>query len=243
MLASQLTTQKSAAASLRNSVEDRGWTLAPRQSGHCRVEQLHRLRAAQSNQLSLKHSPNPPQRGIGTQQGRPNEDTGLDDTIAGASAGSFSWDFGSIPTLPPDGADIMSGSSSGIMSQPLVLQLVGQRHDSWSDREAPDRSGRTMRASVNSQPIGLNPAAVPRLQAQLRVWASDDPLEREADRLADTVMRMQEPSEPRICPECEDEHRNEAGTVRRACIASGGPPVSRRQEFGESAPTATPRRS
>jgi hypothetical protein len=47
----------------------------------------------------------------------------------------------------------------------------------------------------------------PRLQPKLTVGPPDDAYEREADRVADAVMRMPEPDEriQRMCPECEDE--------------------------------------
>lgn len=47
----------------------------------------------------------------------------------------------------------------------------------------------------------------PHLQAKLTVGAPDDAYEREADRVADAVMRMPEPDEriQRMCPECEEQ--------------------------------------
>lgn len=47
----------------------------------------------------------------------------------------------------------------------------------------------------------------PRLQPKLTVGPPNDAYEREADRVADSVMRMPEPDEriQRMCPECEDE--------------------------------------
>ncbi|MGD2114839.1 MAG: DUF4157 domain-containing protein [Acidobacteriota bacterium] len=47
----------------------------------------------------------------------------------------------------------------------------------------------------------------PRLQAKLTLGPPDDAYEREADRVADAVLRMPEPDErvQRMCPECEDE--------------------------------------
>jgi hypothetical protein len=46
-----------------------------------------------------------------------------------------------------------------------------------------------------------------RLQPKLTLGAPDDAYEREADRVADSVMRMPEPEEriQRMCPECEEE--------------------------------------
>src|SRR5215212_6679337 len=45
----------------------------------------------------------------------------------------------------------------------------------------------------------------PRPQAKLTVGAPDDAFEREADEVADQVMRMPEPGVQRMCHECEEE--------------------------------------
>ena len=45
----------------------------------------------------------------------------------------------------------------------------------------------------------------PRVQAKLRIGAPDDAYEREADRVADRVMRMPEPAVQRTCAACEQE--------------------------------------
>jgi hypothetical protein len=82
--------------------------------------------------------------------------------------------------------------------------------------------------------------AGPRLQAQLRVGPSDDPYEREADRVADTVMRMPEPSAQRMCTECEEEDQGAAGTIRRAYAATPSPASVRRQETKANAPADAP---
>lgn len=64
-----------------------------------------------------------------------------------------------------------------------------------------------------------SPAPRFRLQAKLDIGAVDDPLEREADRVADQVMRMSDPGAAttfappqvsRICAACEDEHLHRA---------------------------------
>jgi len=81
----------------------------------------------------------------------------------------------------------------------------------------------------SSRGVG-NQTHLRRLQAKLRVGAVDDPLEREADAVADTVMRMPDPAsvgataEPvlrRKCEACEDEDK----TIRRqgadAAVAGG----------------------
>jgi len=51
----------------------------------------------------------------------------------------------------------------------------------------------------------------PRLQPKLEVGAPDDAYEREADRVAEAVMRMPEPVAriQRMCPECEEEMRGQ----------------------------------
>ena len=75
------------------------------------------------------------------------------------------------------------------------------------------------------------------LQAQLRVGPSDDPCEREADYVADTVMRMPKPSVQRVCTECEEEDRITAGTIYRAYAATPSPANVRRQETDANTPT------
>jgi hypothetical protein len=85
-----------------------------------------------------------------------------------------------------------------------------------------------------------NRLAGPRLQAQLRVGASDDPYEREADRVADSVMRMPEPAAQRTCAECEEEGGGDAGAIRRTCAAPPAPAVVRRQKTEADAPGVAP---
>jgi Domain of unknown function (DUF4157) len=72
-------------------------------------------------------------------------------------------------------------------------------------------------------------AAVARhLQPQLRVGRSDDAFEREADRTADCVMRLQEPSAERTCTECGVGERGHGTTVARATesgIPAEAPPI------------------
>lgn len=50
----------------------------------------------------------------------------------------------------------------------------------------------------------------PRRQAKLAVGAPDDAFEREADEVADQVMRMPEPTVQRMCAECEEEQKIQA---------------------------------
>ena len=56
-----------------------------------------------------------------------------------------------------------------------------------------------------------------RLQAKLEVGAVDDPLEAEADRVADQVMRMPDEVVQRKCAECEKEDKN---AVRRTAAST-----------------------
>lgn len=50
----------------------------------------------------------------------------------------------------------------------------------------------------------------PRPQAKLTVGAPDDAFEKEADQVADQVMRMPEPGVQRMCSECEEEQKIQA---------------------------------
>ena len=68
------------------------------------------------------------------------------------------------------------------------------------------------------------------IQAKLEVGAVDDPLETEADRVADHVMRMADPARPahesvpvvrRMCAECKDEEEEKEGNVQRKASGAG----------------------
>ncbi|MFL6201388.1 MAG: DUF4157 domain-containing protein [Thermoanaerobaculia bacterium] len=76
----------------------------------------------------------------------------------------------------------------------------------------------------------------PRPQAKLTVGAPDDAFEREADQVADQVMRMPEPGVQRMCADCEEElqAKEEPGQTpevpngfepRFAALQSGGRPL------------------
>jgi hypothetical protein len=76
------------------------------------------------------------------------------------------------------------------------------------------RGGPAGRLAMASSPAGPETgtrAAVhqilhtPRPQMKLTVGAPDDAFEREADQVADQVMRMPEPGVQRMCAECEEE--------------------------------------
>lgn len=75
-------------------------------------------------------------------------------------------------------------------------------------------------------------AGPPRIQAKLAVSQPGDPSEQEADRVADQVMRMPEPTVQRKCaacvgggpcPKCEAE---QSGTLHRKADATSGPSAS-----------------
>jgi outer membrane protein OmpA-like peptidoglycan-associated protein len=55
----------------------------------------------------------------------------------------------------------------------------------------------------------------PQLQPKLKIGAVDDPAEREADRVADQVMRMPAPAAS------DNLHRGEVGSLRRKCACGG----------------------
>ena len=91
----------------------------------------------------------------------------------------------------------------------------------------PTKTRGTRRGSAIRRPVPVlrrSPAATiqraeirhilhgPRLQARLTVGPSNDVYEREADRVADAVMRMPEADEriQRMCPECEEEIQRQA---------------------------------
>src|SRR5271165_6537394 len=87
-----------------------------------------------------------------------------------------------------------------------------------------------------------NQAALRRLQAKLEIGPVDDPLEREADRVADQVMRMPDPalvartSPPRIsrkCAACEEEEKGKVQRKREGTGAvEGEAPTEVREVLG-----------
>ncbi len=75
------------------------------------------------------------------------------------------------------------------------------------------------------------------LQPKLKIGAVDDPLEREADTVADRVMRMREleaamtyapPQVSRKCAECEREQLNEKPVAKSEVVAGEAPPIVHR---------------
>jgi hypothetical protein len=67
----------------------------------------------------------------------------------------------------------------------------------------------------------------PRVQFQLRIGAVNDPLEAEADRVADEVMRMPDPVVERKCAECEEEDARKPRTKSNGQSRTEGfaPPI------------------
>jgi hypothetical protein len=85
---------------------------------------------------------------------------------------------------------------------------------------------------------GIAPAPLPwPIQAKLEVGAVNDPLEREADQVADQIMRMPDPASitftangemvQRKCQSCADE-QEATQTVRRKCQSCSGEEVRAR---------------
>ena len=81
--------------------------------------------------------------------------------------------------------------------------------------------------------------AQPRLQA-LRVGPAGDQFELEADRVADTIVRMSEPSAQRVCAECEEEKGTDTGTIRRSHAATLAVGAMQGQESQGKAPSEAP---
>jgi len=93
---------------------------------------------------------------------------------------------------------------------------------------APTRPWNIDRIALTAQLAGRHPRRLP-IQAKLDVGAVDDPLEREADRVAEHVMRM--PSNERLprtcscggsCDTCKGEQADEGhASLQRTSVASG----------------------
>lgn len=85
--------------------------------------------------------------------------------------------------------------------------------------------GRTYSSTCRSggPAIAVNTMRAPRVQAKLRIGAANDACERQADRVADRVMRMPEPNVQRKCAGCEEEEsrvrRKESGAATGAATA------------------------
>jgi Domain of unknown function (DUF4157) len=125
----------------------------------------------------------------------------------------------------------------GMRTASLQRSEVGVKHTTGGivQRESNSRKANTPGAYFGNQ-AALRRAsrAIPRLQCKLEIGAVNDPLEAEADHVADRVMRMAEPSAAtrdtggtvrRMCPHCQKEHEEQqtvqrsadCGVVRRMC--------------------------
>jgi hypothetical protein len=116
--------------------------------------------------------------------------------------------------LPQGGASLNAHGTTGQDAGPASMSAKGgpPPRPSWNFCNVPAYPpGR-------EKPFQMPPGLVPRLpiQAKLKVGAVDDPLEHEADHVADQVMRMPAPDVPiaaapsqvsRKCAECEDEEK------------------------------------
>jgi hypothetical protein len=103
----------------------------------------------------------------------------------------FSYEFGNV-RLHPDGA---TGRNMSASSAPMSL---GARAGEVQKEPASGSGGPLLRLGAVA------------LQRRLTVGASDDPFEREADRVAERVMRMPEAADSipqRKCTGCEGEHK------------------------------------
>ncbi|HEX3126494.1 MAG TPA: DUF4157 domain-containing protein [Thermoanaerobaculia bacterium] len=105
-------------------------------------------------------------------------------------------------------------------------------------------------------PLWQQLATTPRIQPKLTLGAPNDPFEKEADRVADQVMRMPEPGEvvqrtcsacakekeeehvQRKCAECEKEEKS-AGTIQR-CSCAEEDEVQRQGDGQDTTPSLDP---
>jgi hypothetical protein len=105
-----------------------------------------------------------------------------------------------------------------------------------AQREAQNPPRRALTYGGNQAALRCLFRTAPRIQAKLQVGATNDPLEAEADQVADHVMRMTEPPAPttqsssgmvqRMCTECQKEKEEEKSSVQRkpaAATDAGGP--------------------
>lgn len=82
------------------------------------------------------------------------------------------------------------------------------------------------------KPAVVTAVAGPALQAKLRIGEPDDAYEREADGMAEQVMRMPEPNVQRSCAACESEER-----VQRKCAECEEEEELQRKEAPSSSPS------
>jgi hypothetical protein len=181
-----------------------------------------------------------------------------ENTNALGTTPGVSWDFSKIPIFPPDRASRSQSSSplSGVIQPKLAVGAV----DDPLEREADRVAEQVIRGSVMVGSPGHAPTKVSRrcaacedeaeklhpklasvlpaprlpgfIQAKLKVGDVDDPLEREADRVAEQVMRMPAPSVSiaagsrqigRKCADCEQEEKLQTKPVRPQAAAGEAP--------------------
>lgn len=87
-------------------------------------------------------------------------------------------------------------------------------------------------------PVGPLPRGA--IQTKLAINTPGDAYEQEADRVAEQVMRMPEPSTQRKCTECEQEDRTVTATIRRVSVATPALDSVRRKETEANAPIDAP---
>lgn len=114
-------------------------------------------------------------------------------------------------------------------------------HESAKTRAQSVRADRKAEPAEKQQPNLLWQQLATRVQTKLSVSAPNDPYEREADQVADRVMRMPEPTVQRscascasgagTCPKCEEEKKQRAQVIQRKPQDSGDARTSLPDEF------------
>lgn len=126
--------------------------------------------------------------------------------LTGTASSRLGHDFSRIPIHPP--------TAGAIQTQPAI----NKQGDEHKVADTPEE----MRSDPISPPVapGLQsactriPITAPPIQRKPTVSSPGDPFEREADDVADKVMRMAEPAIQRKCAECEDDERKPIQTAR-----------------------------
>ncbi len=108
------------------------------------------------------------------------------------------------------------------------MKVHGVLHQPFSSGLRPAAPIRGVLRSATDRAQIRNILHAPRPQAKLTVGAPDDAFEREADQVADQVMRMPEPGVQRMCSECEEER------VQRMCAECEEEMVQAKEEPGET---------
>src|SRR5688572_20806441 len=81
------------------------------------------------------------------------------------------------------------------------------------------KDGSANRVHVSTQ------APIARVHTKLRVSSPHSPQEREADQIADQVMRMAHPNDNAICPTCTNDTRAPTAVVHRSAQANALSPI------------------